>query len=108
MTAAFAISPLYCDSCGAEPCINPAFCAVCREADPNVGRKPSSPAEDLRSLALRARHDADRWLAGKSSKIDAVDASYNYAVALGLVYAIGDDIVQRILAAAFSSRPRAA
>ncbi len=108
MTAALAISALYCDSCGAEPCVNPPFCAVCREANLSVGRKPSSPAEDLRSLALRARHDADRWLAGKSSKIEAVDASYNYAVALGLVYAIGDDIVQRVLAAAFSSRPRAA
>jgi RecA-family ATPase len=27
------ISPSYCPTCGADPCINPVFCALCREND---------------------------------------------------------------------------
>jgi len=43
-------------------------------------------------------------------KVDAVDAAYNFAAALGLTdepkiftWAVGDDIVQRVLAAAFAT-----
>jgi hypothetical protein len=49
-----------------------------------------------------------QWRNGNILKVDAVDAAYNFAAALGLTdepkiftWAVGDDIVQRVLAAAF-------
>ena len=47
---------------------------------------------------------ADQFRNGELAKIDAVDSAYNYAVALGLAYSVGDDVIQRILVAAFSER----
>ncbi len=103
MSAALAISPLYCDSCGAEPCENPSFCATCRLTGPEPV-PPPTPGMDLKSLAVRAREMADRFRNGELAKIDAVDSAYNYAVALGLAHTVGEDIVQLVLAAAFSER----
>lgn len=31
------ISPSYCPTCGADPCVNPAFCELCRKGDPGNG-----------------------------------------------------------------------
>jgi hypothetical protein len=112
-TNALAISPTYCDSCGEDPCIRPQFCAACRLADPRIGQQQQperSPGPNLKEFAIRTRQLADQWRNGNMLKVDAVDAAYNFAAALGLTdepkiftWAVGDDIVQRVLAAAFAA-----
>jgi hypothetical protein len=68
------------------------------------------PGPNLKKFAIRTRHLAEQWRAGNMLKVDAVDAAYNFAAALGLTdepkiftWAVGDDIVQRVLAAAFAT-----
>lgn len=99
------LAEAYCDTCGSDPCVYPPFCEACRLADRNarVKKTPrSDPAADLKELAIRAKRLADRWRSGELQKTEAVDSSYSFAVALGLSYAIGDDVVQFVLASAFA------
>jgi len=57
----------------------------------------------LELLALRSFDFADRVELGEIRFLDAVDVLYDGAVSSGLVDAIGDDIVQATLAAAFAT-----
>ena len=56
----------------------------------------------LKLLTLRACGLADLVTAGAMHFLDAVDVCYDAACASGLVAAIGDDQVQKLLAAAFA------
>ena len=40
----------YCPTCGASPCINPAFCALCRDADRKVRGSAGEHLNLLRKL----------------------------------------------------------
>ena len=60
----------------------------------------------LEILALRALELADRVAFGQLKFIDAVDLAYDAAFWSGLVNAVGDDIVQATLAAAFANARR--
>jgi hypothetical protein len=37
----------YCDTCGCDPCVNPSFCAKCREADAALAAEGQPPPHDL-------------------------------------------------------------
>jgi hypothetical protein len=65
-------------------------------------------AKQLELLALRSFDFADRVEAGEIKFLDAVDLLYDGAITSGLVEAVGDDIVQATLAAAFASVQRRA
>jgi hypothetical protein len=60
-------------------------------------------AKQLELFALRSFDFADRVEAGEVKFLDAVDVLYHGAVASGLVDAVGDDVVQAALAAAFAT-----
>jgi hypothetical protein len=60
----------------------------------------------LELLALRSLELADRVAAGQIAFLDAVDIAYEAAVWSGLTGAVGDDIVQTTLAAAFANARR--
>jgi hypothetical protein len=100
----------YCDTCGALPCIYPAFCNACRAADQKRNTfKISAVDADLKSFAARAAELAGKWRSDVIGKADAVDRAYNFAVALGLHYRLdkGDkrrpeDIIQQVLSTAFA------
>jgi hypothetical protein len=62
----------------------------------------------LELLALRSLDLADRVAAGEIAFLDAVDLAYEAAVWSGLIDAVGDDIVQATLAAAFANARRPA
>ncbi len=64
------------------------------------------PTQQLELLALRSFDFADRVAAGEIRFLDAIDTLYDAAVASGLVDAVGDEIVQATLAAAFGSARR--
>jgi hypothetical protein len=53
-------------------------------------------------FAIRASELADRVHDGRMSFIDAVDMAYSAAIWSGLADDIGDDAVQKVLAAAFT------
>lgn len=57
--------------------------------------------KQLTLLAIRSRDLAERVLAADIGFIDAVDLAYSSAVTIGLVDAVGDDVVQSVLAEAF-------
>ena len=57
----------------------------------------------LELFALRSFDFADRVEAGEIKFLDAVDVLYDGAVTSGLVDAVGDDVVQATLAAAFAT-----
>jgi hypothetical protein len=63
----------------------------------------TTPTQQLELLALRSFNFADRVDAGEIRFLDAIDVLYDGAVASGLVDAVGDDVVQATLAAAFIS-----
>jgi hypothetical protein len=65
-----------------------------------VARRITS--QQLSLFAIRASELADRVHAGQLSFIDAVDMAYSAAQWSGLTESVGDDAVQKILAAAFS------
>jgi hypothetical protein len=71
----------------------------------NPARK-SRLTRQLEVLALRSMELADQASAGQLKFIDAVDLTYEAAVWSGLVKAVGDDIVQATLAAAFANARR--
>jgi hypothetical protein len=96
----------YCDTCGALPCTNPSFCAACEQADrERVARERTVlsgyVARQLQILATRSAELAEQVAGGLMAKVDAVDIAYDAATASGLVSAVGDDVIQEILAAAF-------
>jgi hypothetical protein len=62
-------------------------------------------ADPLLVLRARAEARARLWAACEFDMIDAVDPLQAYAVASGLVDQLGQDAVQRVLAAAFESQP---
>jgi hypothetical protein len=57
-------------------------------------------------LALRSLELADRVAAGEIKFLDAVDVAYEAAIWSGLVEAVGDDIVQAVIAGAFANARR--
>jgi hypothetical protein len=57
----------------------------------------------LEILVLRSLELADRVAEGQIRFLDAIDVAYEAAVWSGLTEAVGDDIVQATLAAAFAS-----
>ena len=63
-------------------------------------------ARQLEILALRSLELADRVAAGEIAFLDAVDIAYDAAVWAGLTDAVGDDVVQATLAAAFANARR--
>jgi len=72
-------------------------------------RKPDAPdfnSQQLKLLALRCIDLADRVIAGQLQFIDAVDMAYSAAQWAGLTESVGDDVVQKVLAAAFMHVPR--
>ena len=58
-------------------------------------------AAQLSLLAIRTSELADLVTHGQISFLDAVDLSYDAAVSAGLVDAVGDDQIQKLLAACF-------
>jgi hypothetical protein len=64
------------------------------------------PTKQLEILAIRSLELAERVAAGDIALIDAVDMAYSGAVWAGLNEAVGDDVVQAILAEAFDMRRR--
>ena len=73
----------------------------------------TAPAVELRAtrqleiLALRSLELADQVAEGRLGFLDAVDLAYEAACWAGLVKAVGDDVVQATLAAAFANARRA-
>jgi hypothetical protein len=63
----------------------------------------SRATQQLEILALRSFDFADRVRTNEVRFLDAIDVLYDSAVASGLVDAVGDDIVQATLAAAFAT-----
>jgi hypothetical protein len=66
----------------------------------------TTATKQLELLALRSFDFADRVNAGELKFLDAIDVLYHSAVASGLVDAVGDDMVQATLAAAFATVQR--
>ena len=65
-------------------------------------------ATHLKLFALRCADTADRVTRNEIAFLDGVDLVYDAACASGLVEAVGDDIVQATMAAAFANARRAA
>jgi hypothetical protein len=63
-------------------------------------------SKQLEIFARRALDLADQVAAGQLRFLDAVDIAYDAAIWAGLVKAVGDDIVQATLAAAFANARR--
>jgi hypothetical protein len=68
----------------------------------------SRTTRQLEILAIRSLELADRVAAGEIEFIDAVDVAYESAFWSGLVETVGNDVVQTVLAEAFSKvrRPK--
>jgi hypothetical protein len=68
----------------------------------------SRTTRQLEILAIRSLELADRVAAGEIEFIDAVDVAYEGAFWSGLVETVGNDVVQTVLAEAFSKvrRPK--
>ena len=60
-------------------------------------------SRQLELFAVRASEVFDRVLTGKLTLIDGVDLLADAACASGLTASVGDDAVQKMLAAAFAS-----
>jgi hypothetical protein len=58
-------------------------------------------AKQLQHLAVRSFQLADRVACGELQFLDAIDVAFDAAVASGLADAVGHDVVQAVLAAAF-------
>jgi hypothetical protein len=59
-------------------------------------------AAQLSLLAIRVSQLADQVTRGQINFLDAVDLAYDAAVSAGLVETVGDDQIQKLLAACFS------
>jgi hypothetical protein len=70
--------------------------------------KRSRAARQLEIFTIRSLELADQVATGELRFLDAVDLAYEAAVWSGLVKAVGDDIVQFTLAAAFANARRPA
>ena len=57
----------------------------------------------LKLFAIRASEIAERSYAGELPFIEAVDFTYDVAIASGLENEFGADVIQKIMAAAFAS-----
>ena len=66
----------------------------------------SRVTKQLEILAIRTMELADQTAAGRLHFLDAVDTAYEAALWSGLVEAVGDDVVQAVLAAAFANARR--
>jgi hypothetical protein len=64
---------------------------------------PDFTARQLELFAVRASELADRVAANQIAFTDAVDMAYSAAVWSGLIDAVGDDPVQKVMAAAFAN-----
>jgi hypothetical protein len=71
--------------------------------DKTIGLGNSRSTKQLELFALRSFSFADRVDSGEIKFLDAVDVLYDGAVTSGLVDAVGDDVVQTTLAAAFAT-----
>jgi hypothetical protein len=60
-------------------------------------------AAQIKLFAIRCSDMRDRIAAGEVPFIDGIDMLYSAAVWSGLVDGVGDDAVQRVMAAAFTS-----
>lgn len=69
-------------------------------------RNKSRTTRQLEILALRSLELADRVADGELQFLDAVDVAHEAAIWSGLTEAVGDDIVQATLAAAFANARR--
>jgi hypothetical protein len=74
----------------------------------NTLSKIDRASRQLEILALRSLELADQVADGHLHFLDAVDLAYEAALWSGLVEAVGDDIVQATLAAAFANARRPA
>jgi hypothetical protein len=63
-------------------------------------------ANHLKLFSLRCCDIADRVTRNEIGFLDGVDLAYDAACASGLVEAVGDDVVQAAMAAAFANAPR--
>jgi hypothetical protein len=60
MTAAATVSvPLWCDTCGSAPCVNPSFCQACRIADATM--RPTRTTEPRSRPTPRTTIEAIMW-----------------------------------------------
>ena len=69
-----------------------------------------APAQDFKSrqlclFAIRCSELRDRVVADELPFIEAIDFAYSAAEISGLVASVGDDAVQKIMAAAFGGIP---
>jgi hypothetical protein len=72
----------------------------------DIDSPPSVPdftGRQLALLAIRADELAERVCSGQIGFIDAVDMAYSAAQWAGLPESVGDDAIQKILAAAFGN-----
>jgi hypothetical protein len=60
----------------------------------------------LELFAIRCSELADRVVEGDLQFIESIDFAYSAAEISGLVASIGDDAVQKVMAAAFINTPR--
>jgi hypothetical protein len=72
----------------------------------HCARPMARVARQLEILALRSLELADQVAASEIRFFDAIDLAYEAAIWSGLVKAVGDDIVQATLAAAFANARR--
>ncbi len=63
--------------------------------------KPALATKQLELLALRSFQLADRVASGELQFLDAIDLVFDSAVASGLADAVGYDVIQVVLDAAF-------
>jgi hypothetical protein len=67
---------------------------------------PVTTGDQIKLFAIRCSELADRVAAGQMSFIDAIDTAYSAAIWSGLIDAIGDDAVQKVMQAAFAGTCR--
>jgi hypothetical protein len=72
----------------------------------DLGPERTRASRQLEIFARRALDLADQVAAGQLRFLDAVDIAYDAASWAGLVKAVGDDVVQATLAAAFANARR--
>ena len=68
--------------------------------------KKDFASAQLELFAIRCSELAERVVAGNIAFINAVDMAYSAAEWAGLIDAVGDDAVQKVMAAAFINTPR--
>lgn len=76
--------------------------------DGGWSRDHTFAARQLKLFAIRCLELADRVAENQIAFLDAIDLLYDAAMSSGLVDAVGDDIVQACMAAAFANARRPA